>query len=653
MVYQSFFMHEVKTDLADIKQLEQKLTKQKSPAQRLLLLDQLLDYYAFTNYRKAQKYLAEVKKILIEYPDRDHQLNYHIHKAFIENQLYNYYLAEIHFKQAIEILEERGDVKQQAEAYIDYAGTCINLGERDLARMLLDKAGKLLESFPDARLQARVTCREGFLNLHNKNYTKAIELMLEADKSISMQPGLLSLKDIYFRTLIYSGLGNIYERNDEYSKSVDAYLKVVNLCESLGMRTRLSWHFMNLGNGFMALNDIENAERYFKKAIKITDDISQNSRAGAYANLGYCYFKQNRFDEALDLYKRAEQLYKALSTKDYSNLSVIENRKAQLYAKMRKKKKATRHFANALEYGQLNDDFKQLATVCKDIANYYADNKDFKNAYEYQVLHVEMTEQYLEELNRRMVVELEIKYDAEKKMQEAELLRLQATGLQLKALRAQMNPHFLFNALNSIQNYITSDQSGNAAKYLAKFAILMRQSLDYSELEIISLEKEIEFLENYLFINQKLRFENRLSYNIKVDDEIEEDIMGVPTMIVQPYVENAIEHGLRPKKDGLVELGFSLHDDSTILCVIEDNGIGRKKAKIQKERDPQVHNFESKGTTITEERLQILNKSKRKGVLVKTIDLEDEYSGRPKGTRVEILIPIETIQKLSPEPFSS
>ncbi|MEM9821859.1 MAG: histidine kinase [Bacteroidota bacterium] len=641
-------MGQIKTDITAVKRLELKLAKQSHPKQRIVILDQLAGHYVFTNYREAQKLLTEEKEILEHHSDPDYQLNYHINKAFIENQLYNFYLSEIHAKLAIEILEERGDVKQQAEAYIDYAGTCINLDEKELANTYLDKAAKLLDAFPDARLQARITCREGFLNLHYKNYAKAIELLLEADKSINGLPGALTLKDYYFKTLIYSGLGKIYERNDDIEKSVRAYLKVVDWCESLGMRTRLSWHYLNVGNGFMALEDDRSAKQYFRKAIKIDDDVSQNARAAALANLGFCSFKNEKYDEAMVLYNRAEKLYREKSARDYSNLSVIESRKAQLCARTGKKKKAQKHFVNALEYGQRNDDFKQLASVCKEIATYYADMDDYKNAYEYQVLHDEMTERYMEEVNHRMMMELEVKYEAEKKKQEAELLRLHATGLQLKALRAQMNPHFLFNALNSIQNYITSDQTGDAAKYLAKFALLMRQSLEYSDMEIISLEKEIEFLENYLFINQKLRFYNQLEYRITVDDELEEDIMGVPTMIVQPYVENAIEHGVRSVKDGLVKLEFYLHDENTLLCVVEDNGIGRAKAAKRKMRDPQLRKHESKGTAITEERLKILNKSKHKGVMVKTIDLEDEYSGRPNGTRVEILIPIEIIQKLQP-----
>ena len=190
-----------------------------------------------------------------------------------------------------------------------------------------------------------------------------------------------------------------------------------------------------------------------------------------------------------------------------------------------------------------------------------------------------------EEVNERGVMEMQVKYETEKSEQEAEMLRLQATGLQLKALRAQMNPHFMYNALNSIQNFITSEQTESATKYLAKFAKLMRQSLEYSDLEMISLEKEIEFLEDYLQLNQKLRFENFLNYEINLSEDIEEDIMGVPTMIIQPYVENAIEHGLRTVESGTVKIHFSLADEDTILCIIEDNGIGREVAKERQRKD--------------------------------------------------------------------
>ncbi|MEM1323116.1 MAG: histidine kinase [Bacteroidota bacterium] len=633
------------TKEATLKRLEAQLDRQKDDKQRLILLDQMASHYAFTDVRKAQRLLAQQLEILKKDPQPDFQLNYHINTALIENQLYNYYLSEMHFKEAIDIVEDRGDVKQQAELYIDYAGTCMNLDEMDLAMTYLDKASKQLEVFPDRQLAARITAREGFLNLHYANYAKAIELLLEAEKQIDLLSHELSLKDYYFQTLIVSGLGRVYQMNDDIEKSVRAYLKVVNMCESIGMRTRLSWHYLNIGNAYMALQDDESAEGFFQKAIGITDDISQNARAAAYANLGYLYFNKKKYQDALKLYHRAEHLYKEKSEEDYSNFSVIENWKARLYAALGRKKRAMKHFVNAFEYAKIKNDYKQLSSVCKDIAAFYAELEDYKNAYEYQLLHDEMGERYVEEVNRRMLLELEVKYEAEKKKQEAELLRLQATELQLKALRAQMNPHFMYNALNSIQNYITSNEVASAAKYLAKFAKLMRQSLDYSDMEIISLEKEVEFLEDYLFINQKLRFEAILNYEISVDDEIEEDIMGVPTMIVQPYVENAIEHGLRQKKNGLIKLSFFLQDEYTILCIVEDNGIGRKRAEELRRQDPRGLNHRSKGTLITEKRLEILNKTKRKGVFVKTVDLLEDKTDVGIGTRVEIQIPIEIIQK--------
>jgi sensor histidine kinase YesM len=157
-------------------------------------------------------------------------------------------------------------------------------------------------------------------------------------------------------------------------------------------------------------------------------------------------------------------------------------------------------------------------------------------------------------------------------------------------------------------------------------------------MEIISLEKEVAFLEDYLFINEKLRFEDRLRYRITVDEQLEDDILGVPTMIVQPYVENAIEHGLRSKKDGLVMVNFSLLDEDTILCVVEDNGIGRERARLLQLESAQTHR--SRGTQITEMRLKILHHSPDKGVLVNTIDLIDPLRGEAQGTRVEIKIPI-------------
>lgn len=630
---------------SEIQLLERKLANQENDLQRLVLLDNLACHYSYTNIRRAQRLLAEQKEILEQHYQPDFLLNYHLNTGFIENQLYNFKLAEVHFLEAIEILKDRGHANQLAEAYIDYAGTCMNLNKSEEVENYLAKASKLLKTFPDPRLDARIICRHGFLNLHNSIYSKAIELFLEADKRINALERKLTLKDYYFIGLIYSGLGKVYEQNEELEKSVLSYQKVVSLCEEKGISTRLSWHYLNVGNGFMALQDLNNALYYLRKSIGATDDISQHTRASAFANLGYCYYLKDKYKEALELFERAELLYRTENEEADFNLANIESWRAEIYNKIGKKKRSLKHYFAALAHSRKVSEYKQLSGILKNIANFYADIGDYKNAYDYQLFYDQVAEKYLEQINKRKILELEVKYEAEKKEREAELLRLQATKLQLKALRAQMNPHFMYNALNSIQNFITSNEATSAAKYLAKFAKLMRQSLEYSEMEIISLEKELEFLEDYLLINEKLRFENNMSFNIYVDDEIEEDILGVPTMIVQPYVENAIEHGIRTKKDGFIQLSFTLHDENTILCTVEDNGIGRLSAKKMQETDPSYQNHKSRGTSITEKRLEILHNSKEeKGVFVKTDDVIDPKSGEIGGTRVEILIPIVEIQ---------
>jgi two-component system LytT family sensor kinase len=637
-------MNSVLPNRGELDSLEQQLANQKDEKQQLVLLDRLIGHFAFSNVHRAKELLSEQKVLLKKYDLPDFWMDYYLHAAFVENQLYHYDQSEEYYLQAIELIDERGDVKQQASAYIDYAGTCINLNHLDQATHYLEKASKLLKIFPDQRLMSRLICREGYLNLHYSNYTKAIEFFLEADKKIqSLQPPL-DYTDYYFQTLINSGLGKVYERNNEWEKSVRAYLKVANMCEALEMRTRLSWHYLNVGIGFMALNDDKGAELYFLKAIDTTDDSSQLARASAYANLGFIYFQRKRYEKALDLYDRAEQGYRENKAADFYNFSNINRWKAHLYLELGDHNEAMEHFIAALNYAKKVEDYKQISGIYRDIASFHAELGDYKSAYEYQMLCDQFAEKYNEEVNLQKILELEVKYEAEQKKKEAELLRLQATKLQLKALRAQMNPHFMYNALNAIQHYITSNETKNAAKYLAKFAKLMRQSLEYSELEIISLEKEIEFLDDYLTINGKLRFEGRLKYEIEVDDEIEEDILGVPTMIVQPYVENAIEHGLRTRQNGQIHVSFSPIDDFTILCVVEDNGIGRAAAKRIQEKDPEIADHKSRGTSITEKRLDILHHSKDKGVMIRTIDLLDQQTGEGKGTRVEIKIPIVEIQ---------
>ncbi len=606
-------------------------------------LNQLAGEYVFTDTHKALKILSESYLLIKDANDPDLELQYYLHSAIIENLLYNYKLSNRHFIRAIDILKERGDITQLAETYLDYIGTLFNLDKLDDARLVLGETAGMLRAFPVSKLFARYYCREGYLYLKTNNFSKALEAFLEAQMRMKQELSGLSLKDYYFLTLIQSGLGNIYSHTHELGKSIRSYKEVVKLCEDKGMKSRLSWHYLYVGNTYMAMGDDENAITYFKKTIRVIDDVNQQARAFAYANLGYCYLKKGMYKDSLSLMGKAYPLFKEKRDK---NLANIEWWRAKIYDAQGKRKKAISRLYTALEHSQKGEDSRQICGIIKDISEWYAFEHDYKNAYDFQKLYEKALEKYLNEVKASEIQELEIKYESEKKEKEAEMFRLQAIGLQLKALRAQMNPHFMFNSLNSIQNYITSNNPTLASKYLAQFSNLMRQSLEYSELEVISLEKELEFLENYLEINKKLRFEHKMEYEIIVDDEIEEDIYGVPTMIIQPYVENAIEHGIRSKDNGMVRIRFDLVDDDTIKCTVEDDGVGRQKAKLLQESNPKSKKHQSLGTKITQDRLEILlrnNAHSKQPVLIE--DLYDKGSGNGIGTRVIIYIPVQDLQR--------
>ncbi|MDA3944166.1 MAG: histidine kinase [Bacteroidetes bacterium] len=206
--------------------------------------------------------------------------------------------------------------------------------------------------------------------------------------------------------------------------------------------------------------------------------------------------------------------------------------------------------------------------------------------------------------------------------------------LEQKALQLQMNPHFLFNSLNSIQSFVVNNDIDNAIHYLSKFSQLMRRTLSNSRESSISLRDELQALKLYIEI-ESLRFHGKFSYDIAVDPEIDDGFLEIPPMILQPYVENAIVHGLMHNaQKGHLKIELSIQDDS-LLCVIEDDGIGRKRAaEIRKESGIER---KSRGMIITKERLDILNQYTQDIYTVNVIDIVDE-NDKAKGTRVEIRI---------------
>jgi ligand-binding sensor domain-containing protein len=224
----------------------------------------------------------------------------------------------------------------------------------------------------------------------------------------------------------------------------------------------------------------------------------------------------------------------------------------------------------------------------------------------------------------------------QRKETEKTLASMQIAESEMKALRSQMNPHFIFNSLNSIHKYIWENKPEDASEYLIKFSKLMRITLENSALKTITLTKEIEALNLYIGLEHR-RSSNKFDYRLSIGQQVNADEIQVPPMIFQPYIENAVWHGLMPKEGkGNLIINFDLENDH-LVCTIDDNGIGRKKAGEIKKQKQSLH--QSVAMTVTADRLKLIQSGTDKKASVEIRDKTDA-DGMASGTLVIIKLPL-------------
>jgi ligand-binding sensor domain-containing protein len=223
-------------------------------------------------------------------------------------------------------------------------------------------------------------------------------------------------------------------------------------------------------------------------------------------------------------------------------------------------------------------------------------------------------------------------------------LQQKINELEQMALLSQMNPHFIFNCLNSIQSFIINNDLETTNEYLTEFAHLIRQTMDCAEKGTISIGHEIKYLSRYIEL-EKMRFGHSFDYSISVDEVIDTDNIHLPSMILQPYVENSIRHGLRHKTDGrgMIDIKFQQQGEQ-LLCIVDDNGIGRLKARQLRSH---MHvEYQSKGMTLAAERVKALNRQYNEFVAIEVIDKADGEK-TPTGTRIVVYFSHQMLTKLS------
>jgi two-component system, LytTR family, sensor kinase len=616
-------------------------------------MTQLLDFEAisqqvgrliFTDLQKATALLDELEAAGMACFSEKSTAIYHFLRGQLFNETYQFHDAATHFKKSISLFEKIKNPAKVVETRLELAAVLTNLRAWQATEIELEIARNFLKKNKDPRLAVRLKLRDAFLRLHEGNHEKAIAQLLDCEQVVQNFPFSDEPSELAFQTRIQSGLHEVFLKNKTFEKAAEAILRALLLAEKYGLHTRISWHYLSAGRAFQSLGNSERAAHFFQKAAETTDDVSREVRASANANWGFLEFANGRIEAAHQKFDLARALFGTpQKPADFINLSMVEMWDAQAFIVEENAEKAEFHFIKALESAFSGENMLHAADISRSVATYFSQKNDFEQAFFYARNADELFREHTQNARDEQINEISIRYDAENRRREAELARSQALGLQLRALRAQMNPHFIFNALNAVHALLLKNENAEATDWLIRFSRLMRQTLELSNTETISLEAEMEFLEKYLEVNQKLRFREKLTFNIEMDADLEPDLIQIPSMIIQPYIENAIEHGINPRGGGHISIFFRENEaENCLICIIEDNGFGFREINRRQKADGEIPKHRSRGREITEERLQLLHRSagRRLGEWVKTDDLSDVFPDKKTGTRVEILIPI-------------
>jgi len=413
--------------------------------------------------------------------------------------------------------------------------------------------------------------------------------------------------------------GEYFLLQGKYEEALPYLLKSLIYQRQMNDGNQVMRCLLDLARCYEGLGRDEEAFRYAREVLSLArvTDARQNIRDGSQL-LYVLYDKQGKTDSAYFYYRRY------ISLKD----SVLNDQV--------KGKFASYGFEQQIKW--LNQE-KQLQDVClrqemltKNIL-IGSIVVLFLLTFIY-TLYIRARRKNEAHLRQRAENELEIQRLEGERAKAA--LQQRAKELEIQALRSQMNPHFIFNCLNAINRFILSHETEAASDYLTKFSRLMRMIMNHSRHSLITLAEELEILQLYLDM-ERLRFKDAFDYRIVMEDDIEAGDIYIPPLLLQPFVENAVWHGLMHKQErGLLTITLSV-GDHMLTCTIRDNGVGRKKADLLKSKSAQKH--KSMGLQITAERMALLTGKDGSGHFFRIEDLY-EADGKSAGTQVVLKIRI-------------
>ncbi len=520
----------------------------------------------------------------------------------------------------------------------------------------------------------------GLIQMDQGNYLEAIQNYFAA-LEINRKTGNRS-----WEAINYKNIGSVYSRLDNDSEALKYHLASLNIRNSLGDKKGIASSLTSIGTVYLDQRNYTSALNYLERALSLMQEIHDTRGvSGVHNKIGDVYRHLDKPEEALRHYYISLKINQDIGDKKNTGFSALDIGEVLLAQK--KFSLSSEYLNRGLELGKSIGSKELIKTGHHLIARLDSTRGDYKSfLHHYQQYRIYADSLNGEELTRKMAVsELNHAFlkreDSLKTIQQKSetvsranlknqvILRNAMAGLalvivlsslisfrfykrsrdaqtrhkeseytssmaeyEMKALRAQINPHFIFNCLNAVQRYILKNDRNNAVDYLQKFALLMRMILNHSEKEKVTLEDELTMLEYYMQL-ESLRNDHGFDYEIVIDDAIDREAEKVPTMILQPFIENAIWHGLQHRESrGKIKIILQ-KDKDRLKCIIEDNGVGREMATAIRQRQPGSSG--SKGMDITTARMELLNQKQNIPNSFIITDLHDSENN-PSGTRVEL-----------------
>ncbi|NCB84590.1 MAG: hypothetical protein EOM44_08895 [Bacteroidia bacterium] len=440
-------------------------------------------------------------------------------------------------------------------------------------------------------------------------------------------------KRIQTQAAIFNDLAGIAESKKEFKESLIWYDSMIIISEKAGYINGLSTALSNRAMVYKSLKRFEDALNDVTKAMEFDKKMNRNySRIVNKTHAGQILMELNRFSEAKKHLTEALDIAKSLKAYPEEE-AVLHNSLARIGEKTGDWKSAFKHY---LDYKNGMDSIRNAETenTIHDLEiKYQTSEKEKKiaelnNDIELKNLQINRNKYIIFSLTifSLLVILLFLYLNTRNRLRQ----QMKQAELQQKLLRSQLNPHFIFNAIGSIQSYMYRNDAKNASSYLTRFALLMRAILEQSSEDQIPLSEEVKMLENYLSL-EKLRKNDAFQYRITVDNDIDTDETVLPSMLIQPFAENAIKHAFQTdSEENMLSISFS-KSGNTLHIEVADNGIGINQTAQQEK------NHQSMASEIFEQRMKILGRKWKNKTYFSVHDLSESGS---RGTRVVFGIPL-------------